>query len=80
MNYESRAMLAQALVEVERCERALCQHYANDMVSWMTIASKSKKATTTTSSLAETELEKTLHCWSVENHVTPKMIQNALKT
>ena len=63
LNYHGRATLAQAFAEVEMCDRALCQHDASDMVSWMTDASKSRKAATATSSLAETQLEKTLHCW-----------------
>ena len=63
LHYQGRATLAQAFAEVEMCDRALCQHDAADMASWMTDASKSKKAATATSSLAETQPEKTLHCW-----------------
>jgi len=63
LNYHGRATLAQAFTEVEMCDRALCQHDATDMVSWMTDTSKSKKVATATSSLAETQPEKTLHCW-----------------
>ena len=63
INYKGQEMLAQAFAEVERCDKALCQHDATDMVSWMTDASKSKKASTATSSLTETQPEKTLHCW-----------------
>ena len=36
LDYEGRATLAQAFAEVERCDRALCQHDATYMVSWMT--------------------------------------------
>ena len=54
LNYQGRATLAQAFAEVEMCDWALCQHDATDMVSWMTDASKSRKAATATSSLAET--------------------------
>ena len=54
IHYEGRATLAQAFREVHRCDRTLCQHDATDMVSLMIEASKSKKATTTTSSSAET--------------------------
>ncbi|KAH8974108.1 hypothetical protein BDL97_01G084300 [Sphagnum fallax] len=61
-NYDGKATLAQAFAEVEKCDRALCQHDATDMVSWMTDISKPKKAATATSSLAETQPEKTLHC------------------
>ena len=63
LHYHGRATLAQAFTEVEMCDRALCQHDATDMVSWMTDASKSKKAATATSSLAETQPEKPVHCW-----------------
>ena len=56
INYKGRARLAQAFAKVEKWDRALYQYDATDMISWMTNASKSKKATTTTSSLAETQL------------------------
>ena len=54
LNYHGRATLAEAFIEVEMCDWALCQHDATHMVSWMTDVSKSKKAATATSSLAET--------------------------
>lgn len=63
LNYDGKATLTQAFAEVEKCDRALCQHDATDMVSWMTDISKPKKAATATSSLAKTQPEKTLHCW-----------------
>ena len=52
----------QAFVEVEKCERALCEYDAIEMVFWITDASKSKKATIATNSLVETQPQKTLHC------------------
>ena len=63
IKYEGPATRAQLFVEVESCDRGLCQHDATNMVSWMIDASKSKKATNATSSLVETQSEKTLHCW-----------------
>jgi hypothetical protein len=33
LDYEGRVTLAQAFAVVERCDRALCQHNATDMVS-----------------------------------------------
>jgi hypothetical protein len=66
LDYEGRATLAQAFAVVERCDRALCQHDATDMVSWMTDGTKSRRVATTTSSLAETQPDKgqrILHCW-----------------
>jgi hypothetical protein len=63
LNYDGKATLAQAFAKVEKCDKALCQHDATDMVSWMTDISKPKKAATATSSLVETQPEKTLHCW-----------------
>ena len=63
INYEGRATLTQAFAKVERCDRAFCHHDATDIVSWMADASKSKKATIATSSLVQTEPEKTLHYW-----------------
>ena len=63
LNYAGKASLAQAFAEVEMCDKALCQHDATDMVAWMSDASKSRKAVVATSSLAETQLKKTIHCW-----------------
>jgi hypothetical protein len=69
LDYEGRATFAQAFAVIERCDRALCQHDATDMVSWMTKNTKSKRIITATSSLAGTQHvkeQKILHCWGCE--------------
>lgn len=63
LKHERRATLAQVFSIVKKCNWALCQHDAIDMASWMTDASRPKKANIATSSLADMQLEKTLHCW-----------------
>ena len=55
LDYEGRATLAQVFAVVERCDRALCQHDAADMVSWMTESTKSRRIITATSSLADNQ-------------------------
>jgi len=58
INYKGRATLAQAFAEVERYGRALYQHDATNMVSWMIDSTKPRKVALATNSLAETESEK----------------------
>jgi len=53
INYEGRTTLAQVFDEVKRCDRALYQYDATDMVFWMTDSIKPKKATIAINSLAE---------------------------
>ncbi len=50
LDYKGKATFAQAFAVVERCDRALCQHDAADMVSWMTESTKSRRIVTATSS------------------------------
>ena len=64
MEYGGRATLAEAFAIVEQCDRALCQHDATDLVSLLVDSSKSRKAPAATAGLAETEVDKTLYCWS----------------
>jgi len=42
INYEGQATLEQTFTEAKRCDRALYQHDAIDMVSWMTNSTKPK--------------------------------------
>ena len=79
INYEGQTTLTQTFSQVERCDRAFFQHDASYMVSWMTNASMSKKATTATSSLAEIQREKTLHSWRCQEFGHTKNDLNFLK-
>lgn len=61
LNYDGKATLAQAFAMVEKCDRALWQHNAIDMVSSMRDTTKPKKALIATSSLADIQPKKSLH-------------------
>ena len=45
-------------------DHALCQHDVTDLVSLLVDSSKSRKVPIAIIELAETEVEKTLYCWS----------------
>ena len=55
LDYKGKATFAQAFAVVERCDRALCQHDAADMVSWMTESTKLRRIITATSSLVDNQ-------------------------
>ena len=62
--YHGNATLAQAFTEVEGLDRALGVSEATDLVTSLMDAPKPKKLATATGSLAETQPEKVVHCWS----------------
>lgn len=62
--YHGNATLAEAFAEVEVLDRALGVSEATDLVTSLMDAPKSKKLATATGSLAETQPERVVHCWS----------------
>ena len=64
MEFGGRATFVEAFAIVEECDRALCQHDATDLVSLLVDSSKFRKAPAAAAGLAETEVDKTLYCWS----------------
>lgn len=82
LDYESRIMLAQIFVVVERYNRTLYQHDDTDMVSWITGDIKPRRIITARSNLTKTQPkkgQKILYCWGVENLAIPKIIPIAQK-
>lgn len=62
-NYDNKATLVQVFVKVKKCHKILCKHDTTNLVAWMMDVSKLKKVVTTTSSLIETQLKKTMYFW-----------------
>ena len=61
LDYDGKATLAQAFEVVEKCDKALCQHDATDMIFGMTEFPKSKKPVAVSGGLADTDPD--IHCW-----------------
>ena len=64
MEFGGRATLAEAFAVVDLCDRALCQHNANDLVSLLMNSSKPRRTQVTTARLAEADADNIYHCWS----------------
>ena len=63
MDYGGQITFSEAFAIIEQYNRALCEHNATDLVSLLVDSSKSRKAPTVTTGLAEAEVDKTLYCW-----------------
>lgn len=67
LNYNSKAILAQAFVEVENQNKVLCQHDTTNMVAKMMDVFKPEKVATAISRLAKIQPKRTKDYWRYSN-------------
>lgn len=60
LNYDNKTILAEVFVEVQKCDKALYQHEAINLVVWVKNIFRPKKATITCS-LAKIQFKRTMY-------------------